>query len=99
MRPEPVFVNLLRSAGIDSQPGGTEFWAPYTFTNTGSEPGFVDVFGAQESIPPAHVAWRAGTINRVVAPARQAEPVPGLLKRSTNTGSVALIRVLHFFSA
>jgi hypothetical protein len=26
----------------------------------------------QESIPPAYVAWRAGTSNRVVVPARQA---------------------------
>jgi hypothetical protein len=32
---------------------------------------FVNVWGAQESIPPAYVAWRAGTSNRVVAPARQ----------------------------
>ncbi len=26
----------------------------------------------EESIPPAYVAWRAGTTNRVVVPARQA---------------------------
>jgi hypothetical protein len=37
-----------------------------------SEPVFVNVYGAQESIPPAYVAWRAGTKNRVVVPARQA---------------------------
>jgi ankyrin repeat protein len=36
------------------------------------EPVFVDVYGAQESIPPANVAWRPGTTNRVVVPARQA---------------------------
>ncbi len=33
---------------------------------------FVNVHGAQESIQPAYVAWRAGTTNRVVVPARQA---------------------------
>ena len=27
---------------------------------------------SKESIPPAYVAWRAGTSNKVVAPARQA---------------------------
>jgi hypothetical protein len=26
--PEPVFLNLLRSPGIDSQPGGIDSWAP-----------------------------------------------------------------------
>jgi hypothetical protein len=31
---EPEFVNLLRTPGIDSQPGGLQ--APYTFTNMGS---------------------------------------------------------------
>jgi hypothetical protein len=30
------------------------------------EPEFVNVYGAQESIPPAYVAWRAGTSNRFV---------------------------------
>ncbi len=30
------------------------------------EPVFVNVSGAQESIPPAFVAWQAGTTNRVV---------------------------------
>jgi hypothetical protein len=35
--PEPEFVNLLRSPGIDSQPGGIDSWAPETYTNTGSE--------------------------------------------------------------
>ncbi len=28
--------------------------------------------GSGESIPPAYVAWQAGTTNRVVVPARQA---------------------------
>jgi hypothetical protein len=38
-----------------------------------TEPVFVNVYGAQESIPPAYVVvWRAGTSNRVVVPARQA---------------------------
>ncbi len=43
---------------------------------------------AMESIPPAYVAWRAGTSNRVVVPARKAwNRIPGLLKRFKNTGS------------
>jgi hypothetical protein len=37
-----------------------------------SEPVFVNVYGAQESIPPACVAWRAGTTIWVVIPARPA---------------------------
>ncbi len=37
------------------------------------EPVFVNVNGAQESISPAYVTWLAGTKNRVVVPARQAE--------------------------
>jgi hypothetical protein len=37
-----------------------------------TEPVFVNVYGAQESIPPAYVVWRAGMSNRVVVPARQA---------------------------
>ncbi len=36
-----------------------------------SEPEFVNVSGAQESIPPAYVAWLAGTITLFVIPARQ----------------------------
>ena len=36
------------------------------------EPVFVDVYGAQEPIPPAFVVWRLGTTNRVVILARQA---------------------------
>jgi hypothetical protein len=38
-----------------------------------TEPEFVNVYGAQELIPPAYVDWRGGTSNRVVVPARQAE--------------------------
>jgi hypothetical protein len=37
-----------------------------------SESVFVNVYEAQESIPPAYVAWWAVTTNRVVVPARQA---------------------------
>ncbi len=37
-----------------------------------SEPVFVNVRGAQESIPLAYVIWQASTTNRVVFPARQA---------------------------
>jgi hypothetical protein len=33
-KPWPVFVNLLKSPGIDSLPGGIESRAPSTFTNT-----------------------------------------------------------------
>jgi hypothetical protein len=40
--------------------------------STEHEPAFVNVQGAQESIPPAYVAWRAGMSNRLVVPARQA---------------------------
>jgi hypothetical protein len=36
-----------------------------------SEPVFVNLYGTQESIPPAYVAWRAGKKNKVVVPARQ----------------------------
>ncbi len=50
---------------------------------------FVNIYGAQESIPAACVCvtWRAGTITPFVVPARQAgwidslESIPGLLKR------------------
>ncbi len=38
-----------------------------------AEPVFINVYGAQESIPLAYVAGRACTTNRVVAPARQVE--------------------------
>ncbi len=36
------------------------------------EPVFVNIYGAQESMPPVYVAWRAGTSNIVVVWARQA---------------------------
>jgi hypothetical protein len=51
---------------------------------------FVNVKGAQESIPPAYVAWWSGTITLFVVPARQAtfsseidslESIPEFLKR------------------
>jgi hypothetical protein len=43
---------------------------------------------SEKSIPLAYVAWRAGTTNRVVVPARQSgNRFRGLLKRSTNKGS------------
>jgi hypothetical protein len=77
---EPVFVNLLRSPGIDSQPS----WPvrrPYLAYRTGP-PGYIGwrirflgigcarIFkllrspgiDSKESIPPAHVTWRASTI-------------------------------------
>jgi hypothetical protein len=53
---------------------------------TEAEPEFVNVYGAQESILPAYVAWWAGTSNRVVEsfPGRTGplgwESIPGLLK-------------------
>jgi hypothetical protein len=37
-----------------------------------SEPEFVNVEEAQESIPPAYEVWRLGTITLFVVPARQA---------------------------
>jgi hypothetical protein len=46
-----------------------------------SEPEFVKLKGAQESIPPTCVAWRAGTTDRVVVPASQA-PVLRLAESS-----------------
>ncbi len=61
--PEPVFVNVLRSPGIDSE----------------------------ESIPPAYVAWRAGTTYRGCRTVPSGwDSIPGLLKRFTNTGSVCM---------
>jgi hypothetical protein len=58
-----------------------------------TEPVFVNVYGAQElipkSIPPVYVAWRAGTTNRFAVPYAPPgrESIPGLFKRSRNTGS------------
>jgi hypothetical protein len=37
-----------------------------------AEPVFVNVCGAKKSTPPAYVAWRTGTTNRIVVPAHQA---------------------------
>jgi hypothetical protein len=63
--PEPVFVNQLRSPGIKSQPGGPVL-QPYLlyigwrnrfpFLKQASEPVLVNVYVAQESIPPVYVA-------------------------------------------
>ncbi len=51
----------------------------------GPEPVFVNVYGAQESITPAYVTWRTGT---VVVPAPLGwESTPELLKTLTKTGS------------
>jgi len=44
------------------------FWSDQ---NPDPEPVFVNVYGAQESIPPAHVARRASTTNRVFVPSHQ----------------------------
>jgi hypothetical protein len=51
------------------------------------EPVFANVYGAQESIPPANVA---GTANKVIVPARQAQnrflrSFKGLQIRARNT--------------
>jgi hypothetical protein len=47
---------------------------------------------SEESIPPAYVAWCAGTTNRFcrIGPLGW-ESIPGLLKRFTNTGSGACL--------
>jgi hypothetical protein len=51
-----------------------------------------------ESIPPAYVAWRAGTTNGVVVPARQVgNRFLGYLKRFTDTGNGLCIAVLPTF--
>ncbi len=57
-----------------------------------SEPVFV--IDPEESILTAYVAWRAGTIIGLphAAPSRQGwEPITGLLKRPTSTGSGFLL--------
>ncbi len=55
----------------------------------------------EESIPPAYVAWRAGTTNRVfIMGPTDWELIPGLLKRFTNTGSKVHIAIeLNFACA
>jgi hypothetical protein len=40
---------------IEDMIGGVKLLVSYT------EPEFLNFYGAQESIPPAYVAWRAGT--------------------------------------
>jgi hypothetical protein len=53
-----------------------------------TEPVFANVYAVQGSIPPAYVAWRAGTTNGVAVPrATGWESIPGLLERFTNKGS------------
>jgi hypothetical protein len=47
----------------------SSFW-PVLLFDARSELKFVNVYGAQESIPAAYVAWLAGTSNRGVEPAR-----------------------------
>ncbi len=52
-----------------------------------TEPVFVSIYGAQESIPPAYAAWRASTKNSAVVPAREARnrflgPLKGLQIRA-----------------
>ncbi len=60
--------------------------------STSSEPVSENDYGVQESILPTYVAWRDGTTNRVVVPARQAGNLfLGSLQRSTNTGSVNIL--------
>jgi hypothetical protein len=69
--PEPEFVYVLRSPGIDFE----------------------------ESIPPAYVAWRAGTTNRVFIMGPTGwELIRGLLKRFTNTGSKVHIAIELIFT-
>ncbi len=53
---------------------------------------------SKESIPPAVEAWRLGMSKRVVAPACHAgwKLIPGLPKRSTNTGSAGREGVVSF---
>ncbi len=60
---------------------------------------------SEDSIPPAYVAWRAGTTNRVVVPARQdgnryLGSLKGLQIRALSTGQVgdSLYRCLLPFS-
>ncbi len=60
-------VNIQFFRGFDFSPS----ISPFSVSSC-QEPVFVNVYGAQESIPPAYVAWLAGTTNRVVVTARQA---------------------------
>ncbi len=64
---------------------------PWASCPSFSEHVFVNVYGAQESIPSAYVAWRASTTIRIAVPARQAgNRFLGSSKRPTITGSVFL---------
>jgi hypothetical protein len=91
-----IFVNLLWSRGIDSKPGGIDSLARVCkrLKSQGID--------SEESIPPACVAWRAGTTNRVVEPARLAGN-RFLGSRITNTGSGLhkrlQVRALYSFKA
>jgi hypothetical protein len=59
------------------------------FINSGFETVFLNFSGAQESILPAYVAWRAGKSNRVFVPEHQTRnQFQGSLKRFKNSGSV-----------
>ncbi len=48
---------------------------------------FVNVSGAQESIPPAYVAWRAAMITLFVIPADQATKSGGIDSWAPNTST------------
>jgi hypothetical protein len=72
---EPVFVNLLRNPGIDSQPGGPVRQPLLTYRPARARickrlwsPGI----DSEESTFPSYVARLAGTANRVVVQAHQA---------------------------
>ncbi len=75
LKPEPEFVNLLRSPRIDSRPGG-QVRQPYLMYRPSTARVWKRLrspaIDSKESIPAAYVAGRAGTSNGVVAPARQA---------------------------
>jgi hypothetical protein len=75
--------SLCSLAGRYDNPIPPRFLAPIDFLKIPAQ--FTDLYrarickrlwrpgiDAEESIPPAYVAWRAGTTNRVVVPARQA---------------------------
>ena len=64
-RPEPVFADLLGRPGIDFQPGGPvrQLYFSYRPVRAGIfKPLWSPGIDAKASIPPAYVAWRAGTI-------------------------------------
>ncbi len=67
---------------VESQGVAAAMWAPVQqsiglhtsllYIYQGTEPVFLNVDGAQESIPPAYVTWQACTTNKVVVTAHQA---------------------------